>query len=61
MDVPHPGHGTVRMLGFPMKLSETPCQVRRPAPELGEHADEILTELGYGVTDLAALRANGVI
>ena len=61
MDVPHPCHGTVRMLGFPMKLSETPCQVRRPAPELGEHADEILTELGYGVTDLAALRANGVI
>ena len=32
MDVEQPGHGLVRMLGFPMKFSDTPCTVRRPAP-----------------------------
>jgi crotonobetainyl-CoA:carnitine CoA-transferase CaiB-like acyl-CoA transferase len=61
MDVEHPGHGPVRMVGFPMKLSATPCRVRRPAPELGEHSDEVLTELGYAATDRTALRAAGVI
>jgi crotonobetainyl-CoA:carnitine CoA-transferase CaiB-like acyl-CoA transferase len=41
IDVPHPGHGEVRMLGFPVKLSATPCRVRYPAPEHGEHAAQI--------------------
>lgn len=45
LDVEHPGHGLVRMLGFPMKFAETPCRVRRPAPQLGEHTAEILAEL----------------
>jgi CoA:oxalate CoA-transferase len=61
MDVPHPGLGLVRMLGFPMKLSETPCQVRRTAPALGEHGEEVLVELGYAEAERAALRAAGVV
>lgn len=61
MEVEHPGHGLVRMLGFPMKLSETPCQVRRPAPGLGEHSDEILASVGYDDAARAALRGAGVV
>ncbi len=61
LEVEHPGHGSVRMLGFPMKLSETPCRVRLPAPGLGEHSDAVLTELGYTEDARASLRAAGVI
>jgi formyl-CoA transferase len=35
----------LQLLGFPMKFSATPCHVRRTAPNLGEHTDEILAEL----------------
>lgn len=36
LEVEHPGRGAVRMLGFPMKFAKAPCELRRPAPELGE-------------------------
>jgi len=43
--VPHPVEGEFRALGFPVKLSATPQQVRMPPPLLNEHEDEILAEL----------------
>jgi crotonobetainyl-CoA:carnitine CoA-transferase CaiB-like acyl-CoA transferase len=61
LEVPHPGHGTVRMTGFPVKFSETPLQVRHPAPDLGAHTDAVLTQAGYDAGRIAALRAAGVI
>jgi len=45
----------------PVWLSETPGSIRRRAPLLGEHTDQILTELGYDEKAIAALRAKGVI
>lgn len=42
IDVPTPGHGTVRMLGFPIKLRDRACYVRRPPPRLGEHTAELV-------------------
>src|SRR5919206_4172835 len=45
----------------PVFLSETPGSIRHRAPMLGEHTDEILTELGYRKDEIAALRENRVI
>jgi CoA:oxalate CoA-transferase len=61
LEAEHPGHGRVRMTGFPVKLSATPARLRRPAPRLGEHTDAVLTELGYPPERIAALRAAGVV
>jgi len=45
----------------PVDLSETPGRFRHRAPTLGEHTDAILAELGYAGSDIAGLRARGVI
>lgn len=42
LDVDHGASGMVRMTGFPVKLSDTPARIERPAPRLGEHNEEIL-------------------
>ncbi len=59
-EIEHPGHGPVRVLGFPMKLRDAPCRVTRPAPELGQHSEEVLTELGYSDEERQVLRAAGI-
>jgi crotonobetainyl-CoA:carnitine CoA-transferase CaiB-like acyl-CoA transferase len=61
LEADHPGHGPVRMTGFPVKLSATPARLRRPAPELGQHTDQVLSEAGYDPDRIAALREAGVI
>ncbi|MEZ5817284.1 MAG: CoA transferase [Hyphomicrobiaceae bacterium] len=61
IDVEHPGHGTVRMTGFPVKLSATPCVVRHPAPDLGQHTAEVLAEIGVGNEEVARLKAAKVV
>ena len=56
----HSGHGTVSMLGFPVKFAAAPCALRRPAPELGADTDTVLREFGYSDNDIARLRASGL-
>jgi formyl-CoA transferase len=45
-EVDNPVAGTVRTLGFPVKMTGTPLRVRRPPPSLGEHNAELRRELG---------------
>lgn len=61
LQMEHPKAGTVRMLGFPVKFSRGSGALRRPAPLLGEHTEEILRAAGYGPVGIAHLRARGVI
>jgi CoA:oxalate CoA-transferase len=61
-EMEHPTAGKVRTPGFPVKLSRSPASIRRPAPVLGEHNEEILTQLlGYTEEEVAGLRKTGVI
>jgi len=59
---PHPEVGTRLHLGVPWRMSDTPCQVRRAAPCLGEHTDDVLQRIiGYTRERIAELRGNGVL
>jgi crotonobetainyl-CoA:carnitine CoA-transferase CaiB-like acyl-CoA transferase len=60
--VEHAAAGTMRVLGVPIKLSDTPGRVRTAPPTLGQHTTAVLRDdLGLPEHDLDALRGNGVI
>ena len=61
LDIEHPGHGEVRMLGFPIKFAQAPCRLYRPAPDLGADSEAVLDELGYSPEEIARLRTAGVV
>jgi crotonobetainyl-CoA:carnitine CoA-transferase CaiB-like acyl-CoA transferase len=48
-----------KLLGLPIKLSETPGSIESPPPKFGEHTDQVLSSLGYGVEAIARLRRRG--
>jgi len=57
-----PGVGKVKFMNVPVRLSETPGEIRFPAPlTLGQHTEEILRELGYGPAAIQRLRKQEVI
>lgn len=49
------------MVNHPLQFSETPASIRRSAPALGEHTDEVLLEAGFDDAEVARLRASGAI
>lgn len=58
----HPTEGEIRSTAPPVRMSKSPLAVRRHAPLLGEHTDEILREIGNVAPDLIdQARLNGVI
>jgi crotonobetainyl-CoA:carnitine CoA-transferase CaiB-like acyl-CoA transferase len=61
VELEHPVIGTTKALGVPVKLSETPGAVTRPAPTLGQHTVQILTEVGYSADEIEAMREAGVV
>ena len=60
VEVDHPTRGKYLTVGNPIKLSDSATEVKR-SPLLGEHTDEVLSELGYTKDQVAALRAENVI
>jgi formyl-CoA transferase len=61
VEVDHPGRGRYLTVGNPIKLSDSPADVRR-SPLLGEHTDEILRKvLGYSEKEVAEIRTSGAI
>lgn len=62
VEVEHPVAGKLLMPGIPIKLSETPGSIKRPAPLLGEHTEEILMEfLNFSSEDVKRLSDNKVL
>jgi crotonobetainyl-CoA:carnitine CoA-transferase CaiB-like acyl-CoA transferase len=59
--VEHPTIGELKQTGIPWRMDGAATEIERPPPLLGEHADEVLNELGYGASEVASLREEGVI
>jgi formyl-CoA transferase len=59
--VPHKVLGEVEVIGQAIELSRTPWSVRSATPELGEHTDQILAQLGYSAAEVETLKAKGVV
>ena len=57
----HPGLGKVKQLGFPIKLSDTPAQVRSLGKIVGSDTREIMEELGYPAEETRRLMESGAI
>ena len=62
VDFEHPQHGKTRVLGMPVRLSQTPGRVRTAAPEFGQHTEQILLDvLGYDWDRISELRKREVL
>jgi len=61
VEVDHPTRGKYLTVGNPVKMSDSISEVKR-APLLGEHTEEILTEvLGYSAAEFAEIKSSGAI
>ncbi len=60
-EVEHPKLGRFRIVNQAVKLSRTPAVIKTATPEVGQHTDEILKELGYAEKDIARLREGKVV
>jgi formyl-CoA transferase len=59
--VEHPTRGPLDVTGLPINFSETPVRPGNVAPELGQHTEEVLLDLGYSWETIASLRDRNVI
>jgi CoA:oxalate CoA-transferase len=57
----HPQAGRLRYPGAPFRMSATPWSMERPAPALGQHTDDVLTDAGLTAAEIETLRAEGIV
>lgn len=61
-EVEHPTCGPMKLVNTPVKYSFSEPSIRTPPPTLGQHTDEVLTDLlGMSKDDIASLRSEGVV
>ena len=60
VEVDHPERGKYLTVGNPIKLSDSPTDVQR-SPLLGEHTDEVLTEIGLSGAEIAAAKEENAV
>jgi len=61
VETTHPKAGRTKAIGLPIKLSETPGGIVRPAPVFGQHTREVLEEAGYSASEISDLAASGAV
>ncbi len=61
VELDHPVAGKIKNIGVPVKLSETPGDIYRPAPTLGQHTLEILSEFGFSTDEIASYKELGAV
>jgi formyl-CoA transferase len=61
VDWDHPIYGKIKVLNNPIKLSHTKAQIQSKAPDLSEHTDEIMKDLGFSATEIENLRNRGAV
>jgi crotonobetainyl-CoA:carnitine CoA-transferase CaiB-like acyl-CoA transferase len=61
VDWDHPVYGKIKVLNNPIKLSVTKAEIRYKAPDLGEHTDQIMRDLGFSTEEIERLRNSGAV
>jgi formyl-CoA transferase len=61
VELPHPVYGTTRVAGCPIQFGRRPAEPAGPAPELGQHTEQYLLELGYTWPEITRFRDDCVI
>jgi len=61
LDVEHPIAGIIKLIGFPVKMSRTPCKVELPPPYLSQHTTDVLKGINYSDEEIEELKKSGII